>query len=64
MKEFFGQAGWILLGVFCFVIAAVFGYYGFMELVKSSWAWAIASFVGVVVFLALAVSAFRQSSKQ
>ena len=63
MKEFFEHAGWIILGVFCFVVATVFGYYGFAYLTNSSWGWAVASFVGVIVFVALGISAFRQANK-
>jgi uncharacterized membrane protein len=63
MKEFFEHAGWIVLGVFCLVVAAVLGYYGFVNLAKSSWGWAVASLAGATVFLALTVSAFRQSNK-
>ena len=64
MKGFFAGAGWVLLGVFLFVVACVFGYYGFVDLAKSSWGGAIASFVGAVVFFAFGVSAFRQARTQ
>jgi uncharacterized membrane protein len=63
MRDFFANAGWILLGFFCFIVAAALIYYGFENLVKSSLGGAAAYFIGAVVFLAPTFSAFRQARK-
>jgi succinate-acetate transporter protein len=63
MKGFFKNAGWILLAVFCFVVALVFVYYGIVELTRSSWGWATGAFIGAIVFFAFTVSGFRQAKQ-
>jgi hypothetical protein len=63
MKDFFGNAGWIILGVVLLVFAVILGYHGLVDLIKGSWGGAIGYFAGTAILLAFTVSAFRQANK-